>query len=647
MDIPELEAYLKAQSQAYYTTGTSELTDVEFDGLMDELRVSCPESPILDQIGWGYDIEHDTTPGKKFRHVYGIAGSLEKARNWKELYSEYKRGGLVDVSAKLDGLSVVLYYRHGNLVQALTRGDGVQGIDITDKVNIILDSTRIDGPTFTGAVRGEIIMDNESFKEFKEDNPEAKNPRNSAVGIIGMKDISDNLKYLKIVVYSVVGEDGRGLGQFQHDSGGRFATASCNGFLNEYFSYPAPRQFLTLSEDNYMAELESLMIEWSKVYPLDGLVLSLPTVTSNAGEIIYYSQAFKFKADVAEIPVIDIEWNMSKTGYAIPLVKVEPVELSGSTVQYCTGYNAKYIKDKGIGVGSIVEVERRGEVIPNINKVVTKSDNPYLPDICPACQKELSWLGVHLICDNKYCKNLIYQDLSVWLEMLVPTDGLGETLKFKFLQHLFGDVISIEDIMHPNCRYKVFATSDAGAQFRLFVDMWNRLHEDKFTLVNALKALNIPRLGDVTSEKLSKYPEIVKSLINASISEPLGSDISLYFVNEVFRREVAGLIGQANTNSIFENLSKFSRLNYISDRIIWEDGPKIEDRGKVAITGSLSVKRSDFEKELKAAGYCIGLGKDTKFLITDNPSSGSGKNAKADEWGIQKITEAEFRLKHM
>lgn len=132
----ELEKKITDAAQEYYTDGTSNLTDDEFDGLIEQLRKENPDSEVLKEVGWGYSVDKDTTPGKKYPHKYGRAGSLEKYRTWEEIHPEFK-SGLIDVSLKIDGISVVLYYKQGELYKSLTRGDGIVGIDITNKIKSI------------------------------------------------------------------------------------------------------------------------------------------------------------------------------------------------------------------------------------------------------------------------------------------------------------------------------------------------------------------------------------------------------------------------------------------------------------------------------------------------------------------------------
>ncbi len=268
----ELEKKITEAAQAYYSTGKSELSDDEFDELVDELKKTNPDSPILKRVGWGYDVFIDSTPGQKFKHKYGTAGSLEKCRTWEEIKPQFKDRD-IDISLKLDGLSVVLYYRHGYLYQALTRGDGETGIDITNKIRKILtlsDKLPHDG-TFYGAVRGEIIMSFSNFEKYKALHPEAKNPRNTAVGIINSKDITTDLNYLDVVVYSVVAD--------LNYAPAQYSMPNIRYWLRMNFRKTAPAtDSNVLDKENYLTELTNLKEVWSDVYPSDGLVLTDNTV---------------------------------------------------------------------------------------------------------------------------------------------------------------------------------------------------------------------------------------------------------------------------------------------------------------------------------------------------------------------------------
>lgn len=633
----ELELKIKEAAQKYYTDGSSDLTDAEFDKLVDQLRKENPNSELLKRTGWGYSITKDNTPGKKYLHRYGEAGSLEKCRTWDEIRPEYKSNS-IDISAKLDGLSVVLYYKDGVLDQALTRGDGRVGIDITDKIKVILGDSILD-KSFTGGVRGEILITNDNFKEFQKLHPEAKNPRNSAAGLINGKEITDDFKYLNVVVYSVVGADS------WYPEGAIIPMSAIREWLSSNFGLTAPNVNTHINSITFLENFDKLRAIWSETYPIDGLVLTLNHAGYEPGNcVIQKSQAFKFKSETAFTKVLEVEWNMSKTGYAVPRVRVEPVQLAGTTVQYCTGYNAKFILDNNLGVGAIVEIEKRGEIIPNINNVVAVAHDAYLPKFCPCCSCELQWEGVHLACKNPCCGNSVSKDTMIWTNVLAPVDNLGESLKEKFFTEMYSDVPTIEDLMSN--KPTAYQNAPYGSQAYRMKLMFDKLFGDEaIKITDAIKALNIPRFGDVNADNLSQYPEQVKSLMELACDGSCADGLKLASLFE----ELKSKIGVANTESLEKNMDKVARLRFIQKRIDWSlPAISTDCKGKVAITGKLSVKRSDFEKELKAAGYIPAeISKDTKFLITDNPNGSSSKNKKADAWGIVKISEQQFRKEYM
>ena len=202
MSFNALEKRIKENAQKYYTDGSQSMTDLEFDEAVDQLRKSKPDSELL-KTGWGYDPDENNS-GKKFKHRYGLVGSLDKVHNWDELQKDLRDREII-ASLKLDGLSVVLYYVDGKLDQALTRGDGRIGIDITEKVLYINSRLKEIDSTFTGGVRGEILMSNEAFERYAMDHEDAKNPRNTTAGLINAKEISQDLRLLNIVFYKVIG----------------------------------------------------------------------------------------------------------------------------------------------------------------------------------------------------------------------------------------------------------------------------------------------------------------------------------------------------------------------------------------------------------------------------------------------------------
>ena len=618
-----LEDKIRLEAQKYYTDGSNSVTDEEFDEMVETLKKQNPDSELL-KTGWGYDVNKDTTPGEKVAHKYGEAGSLEKARTWKEIPNNMK-GKNVYVSLKLDGLSVVAYYEHGKLIRALTRGDGIIGINITNKLGGRCIPNQID-TDFTGAVRGEIIMPYNNFEKFKNAHPEAKNPRNSTVGLIGAKEVSEDLNYLRVYMYTM----------FASESEYPEGMTDVVEWVEEYFDYTAPYIVAEIEEDSYYSTLEQIHERWEERtnLPNDGLVLTVGINQEVSGYISYDAVAFKFPAEHKITEVEDVLWDMSKTGYYVPRVKVRPVDLSGATVTYATAFNAKYIQDNQIGKGTKIRLTRSGEVIPYIKEVL-EATGADLPDTCPECGEKLYWNGVHLTCINLNCPNMIRQDLLAWINNVAPLDDFGDTLRLKYIYDLYGrEVVSVEDMMDTlelGSKYQ-----QGGVQDNLFVKMLELLHTRKIPANEAIMALNIPRFGDKTSVKLAQQPEVLERIMKEAMTT----------CDPVNLLDLNGYIGDANADAIRDNLWKFARLRYIWNRIEFKSASEV--KGKVAITGKLSVQRKAFEKELAEAGWTCGdISKETRFLITDNPNSNSSKNQKADKLGIKKVTESEFRKMYM
>jgi len=625
-------------SQKYYSEGTSDISDDAFDSMLQELKQQNPDDPLLTAVGHGYSVEADSTYGTKVRHRYGTAGSLAKCHNLSEYGAIMKCD--IDVcfaSLKLDGLSVVLYYKHGRLDQALTRGDGTTGIDITDKVKIIApELISCTDSYFEGAVRGEILMSYASFDKYVQSHPEAKNPRNTAAGLVNSKELSDELKLLNIVIYNVVGISNTELTHYTYLDNLRS--------LSKLFDEPKVVSYASLSsiassDDAFQLLMRKLREQWYGYYPADGIVITSYSAEIEVSPSNYYDRyikynacAYKFPSEVKATTVKEVVWELSKTKYLIPRVNFDTIELAGTSVSFAHGDNAQSIKDRGIGPGAVVNVTKAGEIIPHITEVIEPAE-VILPECCPCCNSKLVWKGMHLACPNAQCSDASMQDLLVWTNKISPYLGLGDQLKIKFFNQMFSDTIpSIEEVYEHGRLYAV----NKSVQYTNFVHMYNGLFDNEVALSTAIEALNIPRLSEVNATKLAQLPDLVEVLMNGEVPNLSENEIKL-------------IGGYANYESIKENLDKFARLRLIRTQIDFSIPENIEVRGKVAITGKLSMKRADFENLLLSHGYkaVSSLSKDTLCLITDDPSSGSSKNKQADKLGIEKITESEFVTRYL
>ena len=383
----KLQQQIMDASQAYYTDGTSKLSDAEFDKLLAKEKEINPNSPLLD-IGHGYDVNKDTTYGEKANHMYSTVGSLPKIHTWQETTIEFKKGivesdNAVVASLKLDGNSIALYYKDSHLVKAITRGNGTVGVDVTAKVIRILQNregtTNLKTSHFTGAIRGEILMSYEDFEEFKAVvDPEADNPRNSAAGIINTKSLI-NLEYLSLVVYTVIGDEDTAFDRY----------TSYIEFLTENFKNVVPYSVVTdLNESNIDSKMSEFKNLWYNKYPADGIVLACNHIKHNKYSIEYNSMAYKFPTESIE----------------------------GSTVERASGFNFEYIRDNKIGKGSKIKVTKANLIIPYIEEVITHSQDSILPDKCPVCGEPFIVENKHLRCANPTCNNAKFFDALIWFK---------------------------------------------------------------------------------------------------------------------------------------------------------------------------------------------------------------------------------------
>lgn len=345
--IEELKAKIEEASKAYGEANPI-MSDKEFDQLVNELKTLDPT--YVDTVT--YD---DHTEGfAKAKHDL-ITGTLAKCKNEEEFADWFrKHPGVKVMESKCDGAGVELKYVNGKLVQAVTRGTGFEGDDITSNAKLIKNVVSSIAPDFTGSIRGEILMFRSTFNNKYKDK--MKNCRNAAAGIMKHLDGSE-LENLNFVAYDV------------QETGYKTITGEEQKMLwliHQGFEVPAWRKISTL-EEALAFRTEQYEGRDSLEYDIDGVVVK--------PEVIDYedlknrtpknSCAIKFELDVAVTTIIGFDWSQSGK-YFSPVAILEPVELCGVTVKRASCSNAKWLAERGIEIGSKVKVVRRGEIIPHI-----------------------------------------------------------------------------------------------------------------------------------------------------------------------------------------------------------------------------------------------------------------------------------------
>ena len=636
------EDIVKTNAEEYYTTGKQNLSDEAFDALVDKIKEDNPDSRVL-TTGWGYEVNANG----KVKHKYGHIGSLNKVRNWDEIFNAFhfdnKYRNFFDISAKIDGLSAVLYFKNGILDLALTRGNGEYGIDITEKVITILGKNKINDTNFTGAVRGELTMPVYEFEQFKQNHPEAKNSRNSTAGLINGDDITEDYKYIRFCAYSVVGDEFRDYCAYDKYD----LIEDVSHWLKNNFDHTAPRKHLILSSKDYEDQLNECKEKWNKIWFIDGVVITDHQlyITEN-NEVVQNSVAYKFGEEIKVTEIIDIEWNMSKNSAYIPVAIIKPVQLAETTVKRVTCYNAKFVKDNCLGSGAIVTVCKRGEIIPCVMEVIKPAEVADLPTHCGYCNSALEWDSVHLVCNNKFCEQKEDENIKALCTNLAPVDGLGwktinKCLNDSFYKYHETKVKSLQDLLNlapiPGITY---GQGERGT----FNKMLDIIQHGKFTVSQFLLSLNIPGLGKISVKRWEENEYAFELLEYVANSAMKYGDINWVRLEAIIQdKNVAMSLKK-------EYSGKFNEYyNLLKNRIINKDLKVTEEKGEVVITGSLSIKRTDFEKQLIQYGWTLAsnINKNTKFLITNTPNSGTSKNKKADELGVVKITEVDFVNNYM
>lgn len=654
MTIGQLEQKIIDAAQAYYS-GNPIISDREFDGMIDYLRAVNPTSEILTTVGWGYNPYKNI--GEKEPHLYGdVKGIDRKPRAIEDIPIEFFNGKILK-AAKLDGGSMICYFVNGKMTKALTRGKGNIGINKTDKVLKVLEKELNipDGFDFTGAIRGEFCISNKNWQEMLDKGVVSgeSNQRNVAVGYLNRDEMSDELKYCDIVFYKVVGyaNNNSRYNQIYVDNiinTNNFDVKFLRKFIKEEYivEYEIIDNASTITQDS----LELSYNSFKDKYLCDGVVLTrgertpikLGTKFDDKYAIENDEIAYKFEDETAETEIEAIRWKMSKGNKAIPVINVKPVQLSGVTVSNATAFNAKYVYDNDLDVGSKVELLRSGEVIPYVSKVISGSNGSGRKKLdemsCPYCGTHLSWDGVDLVCTNKECANRDFQNLRIWVNNIAPIDGMSETLNFKFFEEKGID--SLENLYSHSCSDLEFmgeASNTHKGKFNLVLD---KLFNQPIKFKDLLVGLNIKMLGDKNANKLATNEEFI-ALFEEFVEI---EDIDLFISKATpIITEVVGQAMAANICSA-DGLTKLKNAKYVEHRIDYSY-EAVKDLIPVVITGKLSIPRKDFEKFLNESGFEVrgSISKDIKYLITDNPNSNSTKNKKADELGIEKITEIGIR----
>ena len=595
--LEELVQLINYHNDLYWKKASPEISDAEYDALMRELEALQPDHELLSAVH-GQAV---ATLGKvKHREPMlslDKAYSLEKVLEWADKFVRTPDEMLL-VQPKYDGISA--RWENGVLV---TRGDGSEGEDISDKVPLI----ELESCDYTGKlrknenIRGEIVIRDDDFRNLysrikRKNGGVYKNSRNAVAGIMSLKEIDD------------IQAQGAKLTLVDY----RKISYSCSRRdLPEYFA-------------EYLEKIENLP------YPTDGVVIKIAddAYAASLGNTAHHPRgaiAFKFTNIRRQSVLRNVVWSFGKNCLT-PVAEIDPVEIGGVTITHATLHNLQNVIDRDLQINDMIEVERAGDVIPYIvNSLPGEDRYSFVISECPCCQSKLVQQGPELCCVNKDCfevrlQNLLAAVRNIGIERLgEPTlRKMMQTLNVKTLRDIFE--LKVIDIM----RLESFQLKSAE---NLFNEIAKARTVTDFQL---LASLNIPHVG------LNVARLIVKAV---------GFD-ELRNADEATLSAIPG-VGPERARAIREVLtSQQEFIDELLEAVTLQrtQAQAGDDLPTVCFTGKMPEKRSFYEKLAEEKGFRAvdTVSKELSLLVAADLSSGSSKLAKAAKLGIKTVDLATF-----
>ncbi len=606
--------------------------------------------------------------------------SLDKAYSYDELLTWITRttgsaasanrlsetGGssspVIVAEEKLDGISIVLYYRGGSLKQAVTRGNGRVGNDVTANVRTIRGVPLRLRETVDVVVRGEIFLPLSEFKRMNSQSETAyANPRNLAAGSLRRAKSSETAAVpLRFFAYEGYFEaeslsTHREILQRLRKIGFRLNPAF-GIFSNDTAEIAAEAERFPEATIGDYAELRAFIETETrrrelKDYEIDGLVLKLDSLEQRellgyTGHHPRWAIAYKFESPEGITTVRRIDVQVGRTGRVTPVARVEPVSIGGTTVSNVTLHNQAYINALEIGIGDNVAVSRRGDVIPAVERVIEQNPERAgvwkLPDTCPSCENPLKTYGAHHFCVNYECPARKRGQLYFFVSRSqMDIDSLGnETLSLLITEDMVRDVADIYEIdFEKLASFQGFGDRKIEALKRSIEDSKTRPYR------TVLASLGIPEVGPKVVELLcdAGYHSIddLFALADAGDSSPL---VAIDGIGERTAEVILEEFSRPSLRSLVERLRAHGLQFSEEAESTANDDPKPLSGQVWCVTGSFEQfkPRSRAAEHIKRLGGRVSSdvsGKTTHLLAGDNAGS---KLEKARELGVEIVDESTF-----
>lgn len=652
--IEELVEELNKYAYEYYVLGNSSVTDKDYDKKYYELVDLEKET--------GYKLPYSPTQRvgdvilpefKKYTHKARLwsldkAQTLEEIREWHnrnvKFLEEYNRTSDEELpplkyilTKKFDGLTINLSYdENGVLVTGATRGTGAIGEDVTAQVKTIKSiPLKIDCHDFL-EIHGEAIMTTEAFEKYNsEAETPLKNLRNGAAGALRNLNVAETAKRnLSAFFYDVGYKEGAPFKTYME----MLNFIKTKGFpMDDYI-----RECTTL--DEIQKEIDYIRdIRFDLNYDIDGLVIAIDDIRTR--ELLGYTVkfpkwaiAYKFEAQEATTKLLDVEWNVGRSGRVSPTAILDPVELAGVTVKRATLNNMDDIARKGARLGAEVFVRRSNDVIPEIMGVVPESlegtKEIEEPKVCPACGAHLVHEGVHIYCENTLgCKPQMVKTIVHFAgREAMNIAGFSEKTAEQLFEKL--DIRDISDLY--KLEYEKLLDLDKFGPKKA-QNLLDAIEKSKdCTLEAFLYSLGITNVGVKTAKDLVKRFESLENLEKATFEEL----VSVQDVGDIVARSIIEFFKEERTLKVINELLSLGVNPHYEKKEVLES----PFMGKtVVVTGTLeNYSRTSIKEKLESLGAKVSgsVSKKTDFVIAGE-AAGS-KYDKAKSLGVTILSEEEF-----
>lgn len=653
--IEYLRKTVEYHAKRYYDDDAPEISDFEYDMLMVELRNLEKEFPefnsadsLTQKVGGhvkeGFEkVEHEV-PLQSLQDVF----SLEDVEDFdKRMQEKAEENGIKEVNyvveTKIDGLSAALEYKNGKFVRGATRGNGLVGEDVTNNLKTVKTIPMELKENIDITVRGEVFISKEDFEKMNQEREENEeelfaNARNAAAGSLRQLDSKITAKRpLDIYIFNVQKIDGIEFNSHFEE----LEFLAKQGFNVNPVRIPCKN-----IEEVKQAIAKIGEMRENLTFGIDGAVVKIDNlkfreILGTTAKTPRWAVAYKYPPEQKETILKDIICQVGRTGVITPMAILEPVKVAGSTISKTTLHNEDFVKEKGLKIGDTVVIQKAGDVIPEIVKVVEskrtgKEINFEMPRVCPVCGAEaVREEGEAAIrCTGIDCPAKLYRNLVHFVSReAMNIDGLGENIINELLER--GLIKGIEDIY--TLSFEDFASlKKNGTKFaQNLVDSINT--SKKNDLYRLITALGIRHVGSKASKILARKYRTMDNLSNATFEEL--SEIK--DIGAVMANSIREFFSQEQTKNLIEKLKQ----DGVNMECLEEQSDDNRFEGKTfVLTGTLeTMTRKEAEDIIeKFGGKTSGsVSKKTDYVLAGEEAG--SKLTKAQNLVITIISETEFK----